>query len=138
MKNPRITPRERGLIKGALRRVFSRSELRNAVIDASIIKHSDPKRKRVKRWCRCSVCKQPEAISNMAADHISPVVPVNTSFADMSVDNFIDNLWCLIDNIQSICPKCHDLKTAEERKARKKHKNEQSEGTKKAIKKRRA
>jgi HNH endonuclease len=122
MKNPRITPRERGLIKGALRRVFSRSELRRAVIDASIVQHSDPQRPRVKKWCRCNVCKQPEAKSYMECDHLKPVVPVNTSFEDMSVDNFIDNLWCLIHNLQSICPKCHDLKTAEERKERKKRK----------------
>jgi len=122
MNNPRITKKEQGLIKGALRRVFSRSDLRNAVIEASIVKHNNPDRPKVKTWCLCNVCKKPEAKSYMAVDHIEPLIPVSTSFAEMSLDEFIDRLWCVIDNLQAICPTCHDEKTAIERKARKKKK----------------
>lgn len=123
MKNPRITKKEQGLLKGALRRVFSRSELRNTVVNASLIEHSDPKRPRVKKWCRCALCKLPEARSYVAVDHIAPVIPLHRSFEEMSLDEVVDRLWCLLDNLQVLCETCHDDKTAEERKLRKIHKD---------------
>lgn len=118
MNNPRITKKERGLIKGALRRVFSRSDLRNAVITASLVEHSDPERPRVKNWCRCNVCKKPEARSYMAVDHLSPLIPIDSSFENMSLDVFIDRLWCDISNLQAICVDCHDKKSKIEAKER--------------------
>ena len=72
--NSRITKKERGLIKGALRRVFSRSELRQKIVSASLIDHSDPKRTRVKNWCVCNLCKQPTPKSYVAVDHIVPII----------------------------------------------------------------
>jgi 5-methylcytosine-specific restriction endonuclease McrA len=123
MKNPRITKKEQGLLKGALRRVFSRSELRRAVIDAALVEYSDPSRPRVKKWCRCAICKLPEAKSYVAVDHISPVIPLDRSFEEMSIDEVVNRLWCLLDNLQVLCETCHDDKTAEERKARKKIKD---------------
>lgn len=120
MINPRITKRDRGLIKGALRRVFSRSELRNKIIDSSLIEHNDPTRPRVKRWCLCNVCKKPEAKSYMAVDHIDPLIPLGSSFEEMSLDVVVDRLWCIEYNLQAICSQCHDEKTKLERQARKK------------------
>lgn len=118
-----MTPKDRGLIKGALRRAFSRSQLHREVIQESIVRHSDPKRKRVKTWCRCNVCKKPDAISNMAVDHISPLIPVTTSFADMSLDEVVGRLWCEKRNLQAICTACHDHKCRAERAERKLHKS---------------
>ncbi len=120
MRNPRITKKEMGLLKGAMRRVFSRSELRNSVINASLVEHSDPSRPRVKKWCLCNVCKKPEAKSYCVVDHISPVVPVHTSFENMTLDEVRDRLWCEIKNLQTCCPLCHDEKTKEEQRVRKK------------------
>lgn len=117
--NERITPKDRNAIKGALRRVFSRSDLHRKVIEASIIKHSDPSRPRVKSWCKCNVCKKPEAKSYVVVDHIDPLIPVNQAFADMSLDVVVDRLWCEENNLQAICPACHDGKSASERKERK-------------------
>jgi hypothetical protein len=48
MNNPRVTSKERGLLKGAIRRVFSRSDLRRKVIELSRIDHTDSTRPRVK------------------------------------------------------------------------------------------
>lgn len=118
--NPRITKRDRGLIKGALRRVFSRSELRNSVITASIVEHRDPERPRVKNWCLCNVCKKPEAKSYCVIDHLEPLIPLDSSFEEMSLDVVVDRLWCDISNLQAICPDCHLTKTKEERSLRKK------------------
>jgi 5-methylcytosine-specific restriction endonuclease McrA len=116
--NPRLTNKERNLLKGAVRRVFSRSELRNEVIKQSVIEHSDPDRKRVKTWVLCAECKRPEAKSNVAVDHILPVVPLDSDFNHMSFDHLIDNLWCDIRNLQVLCETCHDSKTQYENKLR--------------------
>lgn len=125
MNNSRITNQERGLLKGAIRRVFSRSELRQQVINSSIIKgHVDRTRPRVKTWCKCAICKLPEAKSNMEVDHKSPIIPLNKSLTEMSWDELINNLWCDIKNLDAVCEICHDRKTAEENAVRRKFKKE--------------
>lgn len=118
LKNPRITPKERGLLKGAIRRVFSRSELRRKVMDAAEVKHFDPKRPRVTRWIRCAVCKELSPKYKGAADHIQPVIPVDSSFEEMSMDTVVDRLWCEEYNIQAICESCHKQKSRQETKLR--------------------
>lgn len=123
--NPRITPKEKGLLKGAIRRVFSRSDLRRSIIDASIVKdYTDIKRKRVKTWCRCNECKELIPKSYMEVDHIIPVVPLNKAFADMSLDVFVDGVWCEGKLLQAICENCHDVKTKAEGKERRRLKKE--------------
>ena len=93
MKNPRITVKEHNLLKGAVRRVFSRSELRKAVLDASVVTgHIDETRKRVKTWCKCKGCGKLDAKSSMAVDHIDPCVPINSSFAEMTIEEFINRV----------------------------------------------
>lgn len=124
--NSRITPKERGLLKGAIRRVFSRSELRRKVIDAAVIEHSDPKRPRVTKWCRCFICLNPTAKYQTQVDHVIPVIPINSSFEELGLDATADRTWCDEENLQAICESCHDIKTKQERKARKEAKNGQS------------
>lgn len=137
MKNPRITAKERGLIKGALRRAFSRSELRKQCIENSVIKGlTIPERPRVKTWCKCSVCGQPSPKSYMVADHIDPVVPVDSSFEDLGVDELVNRMWCPIENLQPICPICHEAKTKQEnslRRANKKARLKKSDNKKKDV-----
>lgn len=123
--NKRVTKRERGLLKGAIRRVFSRSELRKAAIDLTRIEHTDPSRPRVRKWSRCPLCKLPTATYEMAVDHIQPIVPVTTSFEDMSLDTVVDRTWCELKGLQALCSPCHDSKTKQEnaqRRANKKRK----------------
>jgi 5-methylcytosine-specific restriction endonuclease McrA len=129
MSNDRVTAKERNLIKGAIRRVFSRSDLRRSVIDASVIVgHVDNSRPRVKTWCRCSGCKTPTPKSYMEVDHIDPVVPVNKNLTSMTFDDIVNRIWCEFTNLQAICPECHTTKTKTEnklrREARKKEKDE--------------
>lgn len=122
--NKRITPKERGLIKGALRRVFSRSDLRRKVLDASEIKHFDSSRPRVKKWSCCSSCSKIAPKYLMEVDHKLPVVPVTSAFSEMTLDELADRIWCLEDNLWAICESCHDLKSASENKERRKNKKE--------------
>ncbi len=109
-----LGPKDKNLIKGAMRRAFARSELRNSVLEAAIVPHSDPKRPKVKKWVRCAVCSIPEAKSYCAVDHIVPVVPLDTTFQDMSLDDAAERMWCDRSNLQAICPRCHKVKTKAE------------------------
>jgi 5-methylcytosine-specific restriction endonuclease McrA len=119
MKNPRISAKERNLLKGAVRRVFSRSNLRRAIIEAAKIEHYDNIRSRVKKWGQCAECKQPTAMYQMQVDHIDPIIPLDLTLEDMSWDTVIDRTWCAQTNLQPLCIPCHKEKTKQERKARK-------------------
>lgn len=122
--NPRLTAKDRGLIKGAINRAFARSELHKQVLQAASIHHIDEDRPRVKNWVKCAVCKRPEAKSYMAVDHIIPKIPLDSALDRMSWDELIDRTWCELSNLQAICPTCHDAKTKAEtqiRKINKKH-----------------
>lgn len=122
MSNPRITKKERGLIKGALRRVFSRSELRQSVVQESKVEITNPERPRVKKWSLCSLCKNPTATYQIEVDHLSPVIPLDKTLEIMSWDELIDRIWCPKENLQGICKDCHKLKTKLEAKQRRSNK----------------
>ncbi len=120
--NKHITPKERGLIKGALRRVFSRSELRKQAIDASRIEHADPERPRVTKWSRCPSCKEPVATYQMEVDHIAPVVPVDSALEHMTADELVNRIWCEPNNLLAICKPCHYTKGKQEASLRRQNK----------------
>lgn len=121
MNNPK-SPKERNLLKGAMRRIFSRSELRQQVMKANLIEHSDEYRPRVKRWAWCDLCGAVNPAYTMAVDHIVPLVPLDKTLEEMSWDTVVDRLWCDKKNLQLLCKTCHDSKSAIERKQRKKAK----------------
>lgn len=118
MNNPRITNKERGLIKGAIRRVFSRSDIRKKVLDAATVEYSDANRPRVKKWCRCARCKKIVPKYTCEVDHIDPVVPIGTPLTEMSWDAVVNNCWCEESNLQVLCGPDHDAKSKIERKQR--------------------
>lgn len=125
LRNPRITKKEQGLLKGAIRRVFGRSELRRRVIDSYVIKdHFDPTRKRVKYWIKCTDCGKLEAKTLIQLDHVSPVIPIDRSFEEMSLDEVVDRQWCEDSNLQPKCKPCHNTKTMAENKERRAIKKE--------------
>lgn len=127
MKNPK-TPKERNLIKGAIRRVFSRSELRRKILDDSVIKdYSDPSRKRVTRWSRCASCKKMEPTYKLEIDHKNPVIPIGESLEDQSWDQVVDRVWCDERQLQALCETCHDAKTKTENAERRRLKKERNE-----------
>lgn len=136
--NPRLTKKDINLIKAALRRAFSRSDLRNQVINDAVIRHADPTRPKVKTWCKCNICGQPEAKSYCVVDHIDPFVKIGEQFEDQPLHVSVNRLWCVKDNLQCLDTGCHDKKSAEEREKRRAIKNERqkSERSKKTSKKR--
>lgn len=124
MRNPRLTAKERGLLKGAARRVFSRSDLRKAVIEAYTIDNNDPERPRVTKWAWCADCGLifPRYLAEV--DHITPVIPLTTSLENMSFDTLIDNIWCENNNLQVVDKDCHRAKTKAENAERRRLKKE--------------
>jgi 5-methylcytosine-specific restriction endonuclease McrA len=120
--NSRITKKERGLIKGKINSIFSRSELRLKVLNRSVVPHMDPNRPRVKTWCRCAGCGLPEAKSYMDVDHIKPKIGVTDVFDEMSFDLYIDRVWCPESNLQVLCQLCHTKKTTAENALRRRAK----------------
>lgn len=122
MNNSRMSKKEQGLLKGAMRRVFSRSDLRRLVLDSRDVLHTDPSRPRVKKWSICEVCQKIHPKYTMAVDHVVPLVPLDRSLDEMSWDEVVDRLWCESKNLQVICDSCHDSKTSIERKERNKNK----------------
>jgi hypothetical protein len=55
--------------------------------------------------------------NNIFVDHVAPVVG-GTGFT--SWDDFIEGLYCEVDNLQVLCKECHDAKSKAERTQRKK------------------
>lgn len=126
MKKPN-NAKERGLIKGAIRRVFSRSELRRKALDAALVKdYNDPSRKRVTRWGRCAECKILTPLYLLEIDHKVPIVPIGSTLEEMNWDDVIDNIWCDERNLQAVCKDCHKAKTKEENAERRKIKKEKN------------
>lgn len=121
--NDRVTKKERGLIKGALRRVFSRSDLRKEALAAAKIEHVDPKR-RTNKWVRCSKCQSPTPQWMADVDHTNPVVPIDKAAYDMSANELVDRIWCDPKKLAILCPECHNIKTQYENCERRKYKKE--------------
>jgi 5-methylcytosine-specific restriction endonuclease McrA len=120
--NPRISAKERGLLKGAIRRVFSRSDIRKDVIERTRITYFDPERPRVKKWSRCEMCGKATPSYQIQVDHKIPLVPVNSSLEEMSWDELINNCWCDISKLQGLDEDCHKEKTKEENRIRREFK----------------
>ncbi len=116
--NPNISPKDRAALKGAIRRAFARSELREFVMGAARIEHADPSKPRCKKWIRCAACGKPAPEWSSAVDHKQPVISVESSFEQMGMDATVFATWCEPRNLQAICEACHDVKTQEERIAR--------------------
>lgn len=123
--NSKLSPKERGLIKGALRRVFARSDLHREMVQASIMQgYVDAARPRVKKWSICSACAQPVPTYLCDLDHNLPVVPLTKSLEEMSCDELIDRLWCDKMGLRIICRPCHKEKSRAENKIRREFKKE--------------
>lgn len=133
MKNSRLTNKERNMVKSAIRRAFSRSDLRKQALEAATVVHTDPCRPRVTKWAICVECNQTVPRYLMEVDHKIPVIPLHLTIEDMSWDDIVNRVWCDLDNLQAICKDpCHKAKSKQEAKQRAVFKKErkQNEGSK--------
>jgi len=65
---------------------------------------------------KCASCGGLFPAKSVQVDHIKPVVPIGWD-GDWNV--VIDNMYCEIDNLQTLCKDCHTDKTKQERLERK-------------------
>ncbi len=119
--NKPANSKERNLIKGAIRRVFSRSELRRQALAPYRIQHQQ-EGKRTENWLWCPSCGVIYPAWQAEVDHIDPVIPIGHTLEDLTWDELIDRLWCELDNLQPLCSSCHKEKSKVERKLRSKKK----------------
>lgn len=116
-----ISPKERGMIIGCIKRVFSRSN--KAVRIRRMALSQDKTGPRGGKLFTCAVCGVLSGMGKVQVDHKDPVVPVDTTLQDMDLTTIIRRLWCDDDNLQVLCLKCHKEKTKRERKLRKEYRD---------------
>jgi 5-methylcytosine-specific restriction endonuclease McrA len=123
-KLKRFSPKERNLFKGALRRLFSRSDLRrNALKKVILENYFDPNRPRAMRWGYCMECGLITPAYLLEVDHVEPIIRVDESLEDLTIETLVDRIWCNEDNLMPLCKPCHKEKTKAEAKLRRMHKN---------------
>lgn len=109
-----LTNKERNLLKGTINRLFSQSGIREWARAFSKIEYYDPMRPRVKNWSECAHCSKPTPEYETDIDHKIPRVPVDSNFADMPIQSYIDRTWCEIELLQALCQSCHTQKSSHE------------------------
>ena len=113
-----ISQQEHGKILNAVKRCFSRSAHRRAVLLAATSKQKGP---RGGRMYICAECKKSFSGKDVQVDHIKPVIPVNKAALGMKWDTIVNRIYCDKKNLQVLCRECHKQKSKEEMAARAKH-----------------
>jgi 5-methylcytosine-specific restriction endonuclease McrA len=124
-QSPKKTPppfNQNAAIRGAVRRLFSRSPVHTQVLMA--VRREVPKynkdgarSKKDSVQYLCNVCKNYVGSTHVEVDHIVPVIETNEhGFVDWNL--FVERLFCKAENLQVICDPCHDKKTHEEQQKR--------------------
>lgn len=112
----RMTPKERGMLNGTIKRVFSRSALARKVRDAARAESKGP---RGGKQYTCAACGSVQGLGKINVDHRDPVIPVGKHYSELSWHQFLSRLWCSEDNLQVLCVTCHKAKSKEEARVRK-------------------
>jgi 5-methylcytosine-specific restriction endonuclease McrA len=107
----------KNLIKGALRRLFTRSPVVREVREEAV--HKTKKGVRGGKQYVCKKCKKTFALKDVQVDHIKPVIPLNKTIDDLDYNTLVKRIFTTKRNLQVLCKSCHKIKTAHERKERK-------------------
>jgi hypothetical protein len=121
----------RGLVRGALRRIYFRWPGRKVALDRvrvetfGVTKSGEPT-KRPAVWYRCETCGtlgkaqvakgNPKGQVRVWVDHKDPVVPLDR-YPDWN--EYVNRLFCSPDNFEILCDDCHHMKSQAERQIRK-------------------
>jgi 5-methylcytosine-specific restriction endonuclease McrA len=73
--------------------------------------------KRQKYEYQCKKCKTWTTEKNINVDHIKPAGSLNCA---EDLPGFVQRLFCEQDNLQVLCTDCHNKKTANEKKNKRK------------------
>lgn len=100
------------IIRQGSRRWPPRYEVLN---ESKTQKRINPKTKRLAQFYLCAACCEEYPATGVQVDHIQPVVG-RDGFTTW--DDFITQMFCDKDNLQTLCLSCHKTKSQEEREAR--------------------
>ena len=117
--------RMRSFVMSALRK--ARWPVKYETIREAYVKNGiNPATGRKCKLHKCESCGNLFPQKEMAADHISPCVPINgfggEKFLGYNWTELVQRLFCEIDGLQALCRECHKTKTKEERSERDRHK----------------
>lgn len=104
-------------LRGAFRKYPPKYE---TLKEASVGKKVNKKTGRLAEHFTCASCKQEFPAKDVQVDHIDAVVCPKEGFVGWDV--YIKRMFCAKSNLQVLCTKCHDVKSAGERKVRKENK----------------
>jgi 5-methylcytosine-specific restriction endonuclease McrA len=109
---------EEAAIRGAMRRVFSRSPVIREVLfkvrrEVPRFNKDGSRAKRDAVQYLCNICGEYAGSTQVAVDHIEPVISIIDGFVNW--DTFKDRLFCDASNLQVVCDSCHNEKTQKER-----------------------
>jgi len=109
---------QNSMIRGAIRRTFSRSPIKQEVLKESRKEfpkyNKDGTRSKKNAVCYlCNVCKKYYGSTKISVDHTIPVISIEEGFVNW--ETFIDRLYCSKENLQCLCESCHKIKTNHER-----------------------
>lgn len=116
----------RGLIRGALRRIYFRwpgrkVALAKARVEVPAVKKNGDSKKNPEVWYRCEQCQtlgkaqiskaSKDKYVRMWVDHSDPVVPVDRL---VNWEEYVDRLFCDPSNFTVLCDTCHRVKSKAE------------------------
>ena len=113
MKIPKNVPKK-NLIKGAIRRLFSRSPLCREILASAV--HKTKKGPRGGKQYVCACCKAAFPATQVQVDHIVPVMRHDETIQDLDYNTVVMRIFCDEENLQVLCKECHRHKTTRERK----------------------
>jgi len=87
-----------------------------ALKEAFVARKVNAKTGKMAMHYNCAVCQKLYVASDVQVDHIKPVVDPKKGF--ISWDDFINRIFCEIENLQVMCRSCHSVKTQAEKKER--------------------
>lgn len=73
----------------------------------------------------CALCKGLFTSKQTQVDHRQPIVDMKKGFT--TFDEYIDRLFCDVDELDLLCTTCHDAKSASETQMRKYFRNKRKE-----------
>jgi len=97
-----------GWIRSALRAKSLKWPPRNEAIQRA--RRAYQGENKLQKWeCQCAICKNWFKLKEIAVDHHPVAAGSIRSVADIS--QFVENLYCEVENLRVLCHPCHDIHT---------------------------
>lgn len=103
--------------KGPNKVTFAKGALRRASLMWKPISECRQNARRERGKYECAMCHELFGPKEVQIDHIFPVIDIMKGFTTW--DDYIDRLFCDVENLACLCKTCHASKTAAEVQMRK-------------------